>query len=427
MEKATRRSVWTIGDQVVSSAQSLAISLAVTQSTSLPGIGAFAVAFTLYQLLLGLNRPLNTDPLTVGFAASDVVTQRPAASAATGGAVALGLVVAPACGALGVVLGPPIGPVLVAFAVCIPAFLLQDAWRCVFVTDGRPERAFLNSVVVLGALGPACWVALQVAPRSAAGLVGAWGAATAAGAVLGGFQARVRPAVENAVRWWRATLHLGSKMVGENVIAVAATSAGLLAIAAGAGAKELGRLRTAQVALGAVSAAIIALMTIVVAEGVRVLAHNPHRFPTLIRMAGFGAASLTSAVVAFWLLTPPGVGRELIGPGWEASRPLVLPSGMYLAAVGSTLASSGALRALRRPGAALRARLIAAPVTVLGGVAGAVSSGAGLAMLGVAAGESLCAVLTLLAYRSAWKRWQAEPWSVAPIAIVGIERSVDGA
>ena len=419
--KARRRAVWTIGDQVVSSAQSFGISLAVTHSTTLPGIGAFAIAFTTYQLLMAVNRPLNTDPLTVGFAASDAATQRPAASAATGGAVVLGALAALGCATVGLVLGGTTGPVLVAFAIGIPAFLVQDAWRCVFLTAGRPGRALVNDAVVLGVLGPACLVSAQIAPHSATGLIGAWGAATATGAVLGGFQVRVRPAVENALRWWRSTLHLGGRMLGENVVAIAASSAGLFAIAVGAGVVELGRLRTAQVSLGAVSPVIIALSTIVVAEGTRLLATSPRRFPQLIHVAGIGSALLTSALMAFWLLVPAGVGRRLIGSGWEASRTLVLTYGSYLAAIGVTLAASGALRSLRRPGDALRARLIAAPVTVAGGVLGAFYGGAGLAMVGMACGEWFCAVLTVVAYRSVWKRWRGQPWGVGPLAIVGVE------
>jgi len=414
--------VWTISDQVVSSAQSLGISLAVTHSVNLPGIGAFAVVFTVYQLLLSANRPLNTDPLTVGFAASDLASQRPAAAAAAGGSLALGLAAALGCGIVGSVLGGTIGPVLLAFSLGVPAFLLQDAWRAVFFTDGRPERAFLNDAMVLLALGPACWIALNASPQSAAGLVGAWGAATATGAVLGCFQTCALPALENAVRWWRATIHLGARMLGENVVAVAASGVGLFAIAIGAGTKELGRLRTAQVSLGAISSVIIALMTIVVAEGTRMLAQNPRRFPQVIRLAGIGSTLLTSTVVAFWLLAPTAVGRKLIGPGWEASRPLVLPTGIYLAAVGVTLTASGALRALRRPGRALRIRLMAAPVSVLGGVAGAVAGGAGWAMGGIAAAEWLCAILTALAYRSVWKGWQAAPWPVNPLFIGDVER-----
>jgi hypothetical protein len=423
MEKARRRVVWTIGDQVVSSAQSFGISLAVTHLASLPGIGAFAVAFTTYQVLMAMNRPLNTDPLTVGFAASDGATQRPAASAAAGGALLLGLLAASACAAVGLAVGDTTGAVLVAFAVSIPAFLVQDAWRCVFFTDGRPGRAFGNDAVVLAALAPACWVAHRIAPNDAAGLVAAWGAATAVGAVVGGLQAGARPAVEHAVRWWRATLHLGGRMLGENVVAVAATSAGLLAIAVVAGVEDLGRLRTAQVSLGAVSPVVIAMSTIVVAEGTRLLASQPGRFPLLIRLAAAGSAVLTMAFVAFWLLAPTVVGRRLIGSGWEASRPLVLMSGAYLAAAAFTLAASGALRSLRRPGQALRARLVAAPVTVVGSVVGAVYGGAGWAMFGIAAGEVVCALLSTLAYRSVWRRWREQPWGVAPLPIIGADRA----
>ncbi|MEJ7764314.1 MAG: hypothetical protein WKF86_02355 [Acidimicrobiales bacterium] len=411
-----------IGDQVLASAQSFAISLVVTHAVDLPGIGAFAIAFTAYQLLMAVNRPLNTDPLTVGFAASDLTTQRPAAAAATGGALVLGVVAALGSVGAGWILGGTIGPVLVAFGLCIPPFLVQDAWRCVFATYGRPMHSCVNDAVVLAALAPACWVATKIAPDSAAGLVAAWGAATAIGAVLGGFQAGARPAVDEAFRWWRATLHLGGRMLGENVLALAAYSFGLLAIAVAAGVQELGRLRTAQVSLGAVSPVIIALSTIVAAEGTRLLARSPDRFPQLIRVAAAGSALLTVGFVAFWALAPLVVGRTLIGSSWDAARPLVLATGAFVAAAGVTLAGSGGLRALRRPGGALRARSIAAPVTLAGGVTGALFGGAGPAMLGIAAGEWLCALLTMLAYRAAWRSWRARPWAVGPLAMAGVER-----
>lgn len=421
MNRGRWRAVWTVGDQVVASAQTFAVSLAVTHATSLGGAGAFAIAFVTYQLLIVVSRAVNSDPLTVGFAASDAASQQEAASGATGGSLVIGLLAGLGCAAAGLIVRGSVGPVLLVLALGVPAFLLQDSWRFVSFMTGRPSRAFVNDGVVLIALGPACWVAARIAPHSASGLVGAWGAATGTGAILGALQAGIRPAPLGVVRWWRTTIHLGGRMLGENFVAVAAYGAGILAIAVGASVGELGRLRTAQVSLGAVSPLIIALSTIVATEGTRLLARNPIRFPQLVRVSAFAAAGFTAASVAFWLIAPPVLGRTIVGPTWDAARPLVLAGGAYLAAAGVTLTASGALRALRRPKRALLARSIAAPATVMGGIAGAVWGGAGPAMLGIAAGESLCALLTVLAYRSVWRIWKGQPWSVGPLATAGTE------
>jgi len=407
-----------MGDQVVSSSQSFMVSLFVTQTVGLAGVGAFAIAFSSYQLLMAVTRPVNTDPLAVGFAAADRAEQRPAAAAAVGGALTLSICASLCCVAVGLALGGATGRVLLAFAFALPALLLQDAYRCVLFTDGRPAPVFLNDTVVLVNLGAACLVVSRISHGSAAGLVLAWGAATAAGAVLGLLQTHVWPAVGQAVRWWRATLHLGGRMLGENLITHIGLNLCLFAVALGAGISQLGRLRTAQVALGAASPALIAISMIVAVEGTRILAHAPHRFPQLIRLASLAAVGLGASLTALWWLVPVRFGRLVIGPGWEEARPLVLPCGAYLAGLGASIATSGALRVLRRPGSALRARLIAAPVTVVLGIIGS-RYGPGPAMAGIAAGELVCAVGTLLAYRSEWKRWQQKPWPVEALTQVG--------
>lgn len=409
-----------MGDQVVSSSQSFAISLYVTRTVGLAGVGAFAVAFSAYQLLMAVTRPINTDPLAVGFAAADRASQRPAAAAASGGAVLLGLGASFFCGAVSLALEGTTEHVLLAFAVSIPALLLQDACRCVLLTEGRPGSVFINDTLVLVALGGASFAAGRISPGSAPALVLAWGGATALGAVVGSFQAKVVPALGRACHWWRATLHLGGRMLGENLVSHLALNACLLAVALGAGISQLGRLRTAQVALGGATPALIAVSTIVAVEGTRLLASAPVRFPPFIWLASGCAVGLASVLTVFWRLAPLDLGRGIIGPGWESARPLVLPCGAYLAALGASIATCGALRVLRRPGSGLRARAIAAPVTVVLGVAGSFY-GPGPAMAGIAAGEWLCAVLTGMAYRSAWRSWQREPWGVAPPAIMGTD------
>ncbi len=239
-----QRAAWTIADQVVSSAQSLLIGLFVTHSVGLTGVGAFAIVFASYQILLAVNRPLNGDPLTVGFSAAGQTARRDASAAATGGALLLGLGTA----TVGLVVGsgisigvePTIGHAVMAFALGAAAILLQDAWRCVFLTAGRPAQALVNDALVLVAMPPCCLLALRVAPRSATALVAAWCLATATGAFTGIWQTKVWPSITRGLRWWQATMHFGAKVLGENLIANFAYALGLTSVVVLSGAAALG-------------------------------------------------------------------------------------------------------------------------------------------------------------------------------------------
>ena len=418
------RAVYTVADQMVSSGQSLFISLVVTHSVGLTGVGAFAIAFVVYQILSAINRPLNGDPLTVGFSAAGPADQRVAFGAATGGAMLLGLVAA----AVGVGAGMmiegfsmgPIGPVLIAFALGSPAILLQDAWRCVFFTAAAPARALVNDVLVLIALPPACFIALKVAPHSAAGLVAAWCAATAVGAGAGAWQAKVLPDLRRGFQWWRSTMHFGAKVLGENLISNFAYSAGLTTVAVVSSVASLGRLRTAQVASNAANPLSLGLGTIVLADGTRLLAHTPERFPRLMVLACTGSFLVASGISIAWYALPTGLGTVVVGSTWPVSRPLVLGAGAYVAGSAVTIVLSAGLRAMRFPATALKTRALIAPVTMVASVTGAALWGPGGAIGGIAAAEWLYVAAIIPQFRAIWLegRWRTQPSITREVALL---------
>ena len=403
--------MWTITDQIVSSAESLGISLVITHSVGLAGVGAFAIAFVIYQVLSSMNRALNGDPLTVGFSAVGPTEQREAFAAATGGSILLGLAVGAVGACIGAVIGGPVGHVLVALGLGMSAILVQDTWRCVFFTAGAPARALLNDLLVLAALAPACVIAVHLAPRSAASLVGAWCAATAVGALAGGLQARVVPGLAAGCRWWRATLHFGGTVLGENLVLTLAYSVGLASVALVSGVAALGRLRTAQVATNAANPLSIGIGTIIMAEGTRTLARRPDRFPRLILLGcGAGFTIATCIAVACWA-APPRIGKIFVGPSWPAARPLALGAGAYVAALAVTIVLSMGLRVMRFPGVAFKARLAVTPLALSAGILGAVFRGPGGAIVGIAASEWICVAMVVPRFRSIWKEglWQTRP------------------
>ncbi|MDQ3979874.1 MAG: hypothetical protein M3314_10010 [Actinomycetota bacterium] len=400
-----RRSIWSLADQVVSSLTNLVVLVVVTRTAPLGEIGAFALAFSVYQLLLALTRPLNTDPLLISYSGETAEAQREAGRSASGGAVALGLLVGlVGVAAWGVVRGSP-GRALLALAACSAIFLLQDAWRLLFITQGAPTKAVVNGVIALVALVPALFVTDQLFGATASSSVLAWAGATAVAALAGVPQARIWPRPDRALRWWKDTSHLGTPMLGENVVAMAGYLVAIASIAWVSGVPALGRLRAAQVAIAVSHPLILVAGIVVTAEGSRVLSTG--RLRRLVALVGLGTAGFTLLVTLAWHLVPASLGRRVLGPSWAGARPLLLAAGLFALAVSLTTVVSAGLRAARAPRVALCARLVAAPLIVTAALLGA-RSGPGIAILAMAVVEVGCAGLMWIRFRRGARAEPAE-------------------
>ncbi|MCA1690683.1 MAG: hypothetical protein LC733_00220, partial [Actinobacteria bacterium] len=202
----------------------LVILVMVARSTSLAEIGAFAVAFTLYQFVLALSRPLNTDPLVVRFSAAAPEDHRRAAVGAVSGALGLGLLILPVGAVTWVVVGGGTGAAVLGLAAVAPALFLQDAWRFVFVSAGTPAKAMVNDLAMLVSLVLFGVVASEIGTGRAVDFVVAWGMAALVGVVVGAVESSLRPRISAGISWWRETGNLGSRMLGENVLAMGAYS-----------------------------------------------------------------------------------------------------------------------------------------------------------------------------------------------------------
>lgn len=414
-----RRSAWSLADQMVSSLTSLVVLVVVARTSELAEIGAFALAFSLYQLLLAATRPLNTDPLLVQFAASTAERQRLAGPAAAGGALCLGLLVAPAGVATWLVVGGSPGRAVLALALTSPVFLVQDAWRLLFVTMGAPAKALVNDAVALAAVVPAVWVAHRLLGTGVEASVLGWAGAVAVAVAVGAAQARMVPSLRRGLAWWRRTGHLGSRMLGENVAFMGAYLAAMAIIASLAGSPALGRLRTAQVAVAVSHPVILAAGTVVTAEGPRLLAASEARLRRLLLAAGLAAGGFALAVSVGWHLAPEGLGRAVLGSSWAASRPLVLGAGLFSTGAALTTVLTSGLRVLQRPGDALRCRALVVPLSVGAAFVGAAAWGPAAAIMGMAGAEGACALLMLGRLRPHWQprpeeRARASAWSVPP-------------
>ena len=175
--------VLTLLDQLISSASNFMLGVVIARAGGADALGTFGVAFLIWLAVVGTNRALVTEPMTVTGSTDSRQAQLPEGLLAT---LVLGVGVAALLGISGVVLQlAGIDTVaLLALAVCIPSLLAHDYCRSAAFRLQRPDRALLSDggfALVQGAVTGALF-ALGVG--STAAFIAAWGVGATIGAVL---------------------------------------------------------------------------------------------------------------------------------------------------------------------------------------------------------------------------------------------------
>lgn len=375
--EAARRAGWNLIDQVISSLTNATLSILVARSVDETGFGGFAVAFTVFTLLVGVSRAVATPPLGIRFSDAPPADFGRAAAAATGTAFVFGAVAGIGCVVAGLAVGDAAGHALVALGVVFPGLLVQDAWRQVFFAAGRPAAAALNdaawAVVQIGAL-----VALLVAGTSTVGpLVLVWGASAAAAALLGVLQARIWPRPGRAPGWLREHRDLTGYMGLEWATLQGTNQVTLLIIAAIASLEAVGALRGVQVLLGPATVLGMAALSFAIPEFARRRATMSERQWT---RAAAGVSAAVAGLGFVWgvafVLVPDTVGQALLGDTWSGTAEILWPT--IIGQVGATVAVGPAamLYAMDRAKVTLAVHSLFAPLVVVGGIAGVAFAGA---------------------------------------------------
>lgn len=397
-----RRASWNLVDQVVSSGTNAVLSFLVAREVSQSAFGGFAVAFTVFSLLVGASRALSSSPLGIRFSGAATKDFTAASSTAAGSALALGVAGGALCAVTGLALGGDVGEALLALGVVLPGLLVQDAWRYVFFAAARPAAAALNdavwAVVQIGAV-----IALLVVGVSTAGpLVLAWGLAALAAALLGARQARTRPTLRGAPAWLRDHRDVTRYLLAEYGTLQGAQQGALLLIAVLGSLEAIGALRAVQVLLGPTTILAVAGFSFAIPEFSR-------RASTMTSRQWMQGASILSSVVAglgavwglVFILAPDALGSFLLGATWPDTSAILWPTvaGQFAAAM--AVGPAAMLYAMERPRVTFAVHLVEAPLIVVGGVGGVLAAGA----FGAACGFAIAfwAVLPVI-----WSRFRRE-------------------
>lgn len=169
---------------MVSSLTNAVLSFMVANAVDAESFGGFAVAFTVFALVVGAARALATSPLTIRFSDSDPAEQHRVAAFAAGVSLTVGFTIGVGCVAAGLVVGGPAREAFVATGIILPAVVVQDSYRFVFYSRQTPAKTAANdtvwAVLQLGAVG----VMLYLGVLSVGPLVFARGLSGAAAVLL---------------------------------------------------------------------------------------------------------------------------------------------------------------------------------------------------------------------------------------------------
>ena len=379
------RASWGLADQGLSSLSNLAVGVVVARSSTVADFGIYALAFGGYTIALNVSRAVSTEPLAVRHSGDRTPEWQRAVRASTATALLTGLLAMVVGLAIAAFPGVPSKGVLIAFAVTMPGLLLQDAWRWAFFVVGEGNKAFVNDLIWLLAMLAIFGGLYLTDTASAPSLTFAWGLGAMIAAIAGRFQAGVSPRRQLIREWVRRNWDLSPKYVGEMLAVSGTIQVYMLGITAAAGLAATAGIRGAQVLLGPVNVLNQGIRMISVPEAARALRHSYRRLWLVGLAISFGVGAGALAWGAIFLLLPPFVGRQLLGPGvWTQAHEVLIPV-ILLQALGASNAGAFAiLRALTAATRGLRVRLISSVILIICGVGGAFLWGAKGAAWGLA-------------------------------------------
>lgn len=410
-----RRTGWGLGDQALSSLTNFALSVAVARVVTADAFGAFGLAITVYTLCIGLVRALTSEPLLVRYStahlgpspgptddvdlAGDADDPGPTdtgttgtaapslhhgAAQAAGMAVVTGVVTGVACVVFGALSGGLVAEAMIPLGLLLPALLLQDTWRYAFFAGARPARATANDLVWTIAQLVLAGAVILTGHADVTALVLAWGLAAACAAAVGCIQTGVVPRVGASWRWARAHGDLIPGFVGEFVARNGARQLTVFGLAVIGGLGALAAMRGAQVLFGPLNVLLLSVGLVAIPEAVRIRARHPARLrPAVYGLSG-GLAAIALAAGVAALAIPDSLGTALLGDSWASTRPVLIPQAVYMASVGATSGYLTGLRALAAATDSLAARVVIVPLSLAGGIVGALVGDATGAVTGLA-------------------------------------------
>jgi O-antigen/teichoic acid export membrane protein len=384
---AATRATTTMADQCVASASNFAVGIVVARISGPAGLGAFALAYTVWILVTTLHRSMITDPMAImgdmrGDEREEFVRRGFAADVTLG--VMAACIIAAIGSALLVVGQHTFGIGILSVAPWIIMLDLQDYWRWIGFMQGKPRKSLMNDLLFTAVQAVAFGVVFVAGIHSVFAVVSAWGLGAAVAAVYGLRQFSVRPTIRGGGTFLWSRWGISRWLASERAASWGATQLYLVIAGVMLGPAALGGLKAAQgLVVGPTTLVTNAGGSFGLPEATKQLAERG--WTGMLRVSRFVTGAGVSVSVACGiavLLAAPTLLRLLYGPEFvqyaPAARLFALSVTISSFAVGPIIT----LTATRRVGQLFvvqlgRMALAVAAVTVLAaayGVTGAAAA-----------------------------------------------------
>jgi len=295
-----RGAALTLVDQLISSASNFALGVLIARAGGTEGLGTFGIAFLIWLAVVGANRALVTEPMTVTKPIVGRQAQLPEGLLAS---LMLGLAASVLLAAADFVLGLAHVDIvaLLALAPCIPSLLAHDYCRSTAFRLQRPERALISDIgfAVVQGVGSVTLLLLHVS--STAAFMAVWGLGASVGAAIGIVLNGIRPTPRGGVALLRDLWPRSRWFLAEFGTAFPADQGYLLLLPILLGTGQFGLYRSGAGLIGPIVVILIAGGNVGLPEAVRRLRQHG--------MAGLAeyAQRLTAVIVAVTVLYCGGV------------------------------------------------------------------------------------------------------------------------
>jgi O-antigen/teichoic acid export membrane protein len=252
-----RGAVLTLADQLVSSASNFALGVLVARAGGASALGAFGIAFLVWLAVLGANRALVCEPMTVvGSTGSDTDPSEGCLAS-----LVLGLAVAVPLAAVAAVLllvgfNPAIA--LLALAPWIPSLLVQDYYRSMSFRLQQPDQALISDVLFTVAQGAVTAALLALHVTNVSAFLASWGLGATVGAWKGIALSGLRKPLRRGAVHFRELWPQSRWFLGEFATAFTAVQGYLLLLPLLLGTAEFGQYRAGASLIGPVIVIFVA-------------------------------------------------------------------------------------------------------------------------------------------------------------------------
>jgi len=411
-----RRGYFAIANEAVDSLSNFIFTVWIARQVGTAELGAFAVAYSIVQISMGVSQGVATMPMMVRYATSSWRTSRKVAGDVTGATLVVSVLPVVTFVALAASFrGNPLSSCALAFAVVVPGLLLQNCCVLVFYNREQAGSALLNNVTWLVLQLPLFVVLPRVLHNHHAWVyILGWGIAAYLATAISMVQMHVLPRVDHFVEWLRRRRSSIVDLSVENIVNRISTQSATWALAASAGLSETGGVRAAQIPLGVPRIFIQGLAPMALAEGTRLYARRPKALLSFIRGWAMANTALCTALGVVLVVMPERWGRIMARHNWDSAKPLIVY--VVLITIGNAVlipAQTG-LKCLGVTRLSAMVRTMTAPLPALLTVLGGVLVSARGAVIGMAVGSMISGLVAHFAFERQFRRSLSGP-PAAPV------------